>query len=139
MSFFLIWPPGQKLSNFFVAILVQTMTPKGHFEINWPLVIVKIKKVLETKWGWWNKKRIFHIKCTYLRITKILAFDQNVIELWIILSLKWRQWRLRPVIWQDFWISIAEINKNGFWIEKIQGNRTQIIHFRLTIIIIQYL
>jgi hypothetical protein len=25
---------GQKLSNFFVAILVQTMTPNGHFEIN---------------------------------------------------------------------------------------------------------
>ena len=25
---------GQKLSNFFVGILVQTMTAKGHFEIN---------------------------------------------------------------------------------------------------------
>ena len=25
---------GQKISNFFVGILVQTMTPKGHFEIN---------------------------------------------------------------------------------------------------------
>ena len=23
--------------NFFVGILVETMTPKGHFEINWPL------------------------------------------------------------------------------------------------------
>ena len=34
---FFIWPPGQKLSNFFVAILVQTMTPRRHFEINWPL------------------------------------------------------------------------------------------------------
>ena len=29
---------GQNLSNFFVGILVETMTPKGHFEINWPLV-----------------------------------------------------------------------------------------------------
>ena len=28
---------GQNLSNFFLGILVQTMTPKGHFEINWPL------------------------------------------------------------------------------------------------------
>ena len=42
----MIWPLfkflGQKLSNFFVGILVETMTPKGHFEINWPLVgIVK--------------------------------------------------------------------------------------------------
>ena len=37
----MIWPLfeflGQKLSNFFVGILVETMTPKGHFEINWPL------------------------------------------------------------------------------------------------------
>jgi hypothetical protein len=26
--------PGQKLSIFFVVILVETMTPRGHFEIN---------------------------------------------------------------------------------------------------------
>ena len=26
--------PGQNLSNFFVGILVKTMTPKGHFEID---------------------------------------------------------------------------------------------------------
>ena len=25
---------GQNLSNFFIGILVKTMTPKGHFEIN---------------------------------------------------------------------------------------------------------
>jgi phage FluMu protein Com len=29
---------GQKFSKNFVSILVQTMTSKGHFEINWPLV-----------------------------------------------------------------------------------------------------
>ena len=28
---------GQNLSNIFVGNLVQTMTPKGHFEINSPL------------------------------------------------------------------------------------------------------
>ena len=28
---------GQKVVKFFVGILVQTMTPKGHFEINWSL------------------------------------------------------------------------------------------------------
>ena len=28
---------GQKSLNIFVAILVETMTPKRHFEINWPL------------------------------------------------------------------------------------------------------
>ena len=32
--------PGQKLSNFFVGILVEMMTPKGHFEINRPLARV---------------------------------------------------------------------------------------------------
>ena len=26
-----------EIFNFFVGILVQTMTPKGQFEINWPL------------------------------------------------------------------------------------------------------
>ena len=35
-NFALEWV-GQNLSNFFVGILVETMTPKGHFEINWPL------------------------------------------------------------------------------------------------------
>ena len=29
---------GQKSRNNFVGIFVQTMKPKGHFEINWPLV-----------------------------------------------------------------------------------------------------
>ena len=29
---------GQKFVKFFVGILVLTMTPKGHFKINWPLV-----------------------------------------------------------------------------------------------------
>ena len=28
---------GQKFVKFFVGIFVQMMTPKGHFEINWPL------------------------------------------------------------------------------------------------------
>ena len=28
---------GQKFVKFFVGTLVQTMTPKGHFEINLPL------------------------------------------------------------------------------------------------------
>ena len=31
---------GQKSRNDFVGIFVQTMKPKGHFEINWPLLIV---------------------------------------------------------------------------------------------------
>ena len=33
---------GQKSRNNFVGIFVQTMKPKGHFEINWPLSKVTI-------------------------------------------------------------------------------------------------
>ena len=51
----MIWPLfkflGQKLSKFSVGILVETMTPKGHFEINWPLVQFQkyFVKTLSTK------------------------------------------------------------------------------------------
>ena len=37
---------GQKSRNHFFGIFVQTMKPKGHFEINWPLVISKILQIL---------------------------------------------------------------------------------------------
>jgi hypothetical protein len=39
---------GQKLTKIFAGILVQTVTPKGHFEINWPLARLesKIRKCL---------------------------------------------------------------------------------------------
>ena len=42
---------GQKLSKNFVGILVQTMTPKGHFEINWPLTSnnSSVSKIDQTK------------------------------------------------------------------------------------------
>ena len=39
---------GQNLSNFFVGILAQTMTPKGHFEINWPLVDLQVASLCST-------------------------------------------------------------------------------------------
>ena len=42
---------GQKLSNFFVGILVETMTPKRRFEINWPLP----KKLWLIFMGWSEK------------------------------------------------------------------------------------
>ena len=38
---------GQNLSIFFVGILVQTMTPKGHFEINWPLGLSQRRTLTE--------------------------------------------------------------------------------------------
>ena len=37
---------GQKLSNFFFGFMVQTMTPKRHFEINWPLPMLKSSEEL---------------------------------------------------------------------------------------------
>ena len=51
--YLMIWPLfkflGQKLSNFFVGILVKTMTPKRHFEINWPL---------ENSFNYWSNLQI---------------------------------------------------------------------------------
>ena len=37
---------GQKSRNNFVGIFVQTMKPKGHFEINWPLLKFKFSQIL---------------------------------------------------------------------------------------------
>ena len=36
---------GQIFVKFFVGILVQMMTPEGHFEISWPLEMVVQPKV----------------------------------------------------------------------------------------------
>ena len=43
--------PGQTLSNIFVGILVETMTAKGHFEINWPLPHREKKHLFSSKAG----------------------------------------------------------------------------------------
>ena len=49
----MIWPLlkllGQKLSNYFVGILVETMTPQGHFEINWPLAHANSADKIQSK------------------------------------------------------------------------------------------
>ena len=37
---------GRNLDNIFGAILVQMMTPKRHFEINWPLVLTIWDRIL---------------------------------------------------------------------------------------------
>ena len=64
---------GQNLSNFFVGILVETMTPKGHFEINWPLV--------------WP-----HFSCTHLHTLKDNPWGSkpivNDIKTWVHLHTK---------------------------------------------------
>ena len=41
---------GRNSNNIFVGLLVETMTPKGHFEINWPLA----SHVLKTELQVWN-------------------------------------------------------------------------------------
>ena len=42
---------GRNPFNIFVAILVETMTPKRHFEINWPLEIVRLNIVNDNKYS----------------------------------------------------------------------------------------
>ena len=53
---------GRNPYNIFVAFLVKTMTPKKHFEINWPLVVAA------RAWSWcldrlWTKRirKTFHL------------------------------------------------------------------------------
>ena len=36
---------GRNPNNIFVAFLVETMTPKRHFEFNWPLIILQLIQV----------------------------------------------------------------------------------------------
>ena len=84
--------PGQKLSNFFVGILVETMTPRGHFEINWPLPSPLNFRLLNHSL-WWNvsfsffnsfkkinKKLLFsHFSCKFLVIILKVSWFQNVL------------------------------------------------------------
>ena len=51
------------MSNFFVGILVQTMTPKGHFEINWPLAVTirSTRKVIYNKFHSEFELQIAHV------------------------------------------------------------------------------
>ena len=84
---------GQNLSNFFVDILVQTMTPKGHFEINWPLK--DPKTICGPKYSGVSNKCAFilfqekscpvqsyYILCVYFFFSKIQAcakmFPKNI-------------------------------------------------------------
>ena len=59
---------GQKSRNNFVGIFVQTMKPKGHFEINWPLAC-------QNNLDYYKKARGKHIKtyCNTLKMTQNLA------------------------------------------------------------------
>ena len=64
---------GQNLSNFCVGILVQTLTPKGHFEINWPLIVgpelpklhTDKKKGITYMKVWWGLDRTIRGRCSH--------------------------------------------------------------------------
>ena len=58
---------GQKLSNFFVGILVQMMTLKGHFEINWPLANYRMQYG-KKKW------KIFEVISPCVQVTSLAQF-----------------------------------------------------------------
>ena len=63
----------QKFVKFFVGILVQTMTPKGHFEINWPLTYKKFKELTHNMFR--NQLKVY---CTSWKGAKIqMPFYQN--------------------------------------------------------------
>ena len=49
--FDLFLEPSAEILKKNVGTLVETMTPKGHFEINWPLVEVE-KNLLFSDWLW---------------------------------------------------------------------------------------
>ena len=58
---------GRNLSNFFLGILVQTMTPKGHFEMNW-----RIKtRNLELHNAIWQEKYFSEFTFEYLLTRRI--------------------------------------------------------------------
>ena len=99
----MIWPLfkflGQKLSNFFVGILVETMTPKRHFEINWPLEIqiqnhyvllwthcnvVVLKLNTKHVQTFWKEKRTALKDMPYLNFS---TSNFRVVNLWVLHTL----------------------------------------------------
>ena len=75
--------------NFFVGILVQTMTTKGHFEINWPLIFTSnfkdwwvMMKKTQAQWipclyQWWKTMGILDHKPTKIMWTKEFILRQR--------------------------------------------------------------
>ena len=62
---------GQNLSIFFVGILVQTMTPKRHFEIYWPLTWYKLfQPGMASNSIWWRTIRGFFFVCCWKQFNR---------------------------------------------------------------------
>ena len=64
---------GQKFSNFFVGSLVQTMTPKGHFEINWSLTEIVHRRTY-IQWLWFYSNAL-SIQAWILRHKQVTGCD----------------------------------------------------------------
>ena len=82
----LIWPLF-RFVKFFIGILVQTMTLKGHFEINWPLVRSKNQMFCWNSYQ--NKKQPTSPFITYYcrffdKVTNFLASCHFVTFSWYI-------------------------------------------------------
>ena len=76
---------GRNPYNIFVAILVEMMTPKRHFEVNWPLLLTDMKCILrdfscgaETHWYDTVFTRILFARILF----KEIRYFHFVAELW---------------------------------------------------------
>ena len=70
---------GQKFVKFFVGILVKTMTPKGYFEINWPLVR------FESEWFSW-------LVFDSLSARFCIFSQSDSKKFWLIFGSEWFSW-----------------------------------------------
>ena len=93
---FLIWPlfrgQGRNPGKSFVGIFVQTMTTKGHYEINWPLVKLRARKALD------------YIFCEILTLTlfanKDLCFCYSLICS-LHFTNNWNEWPTFIFMWKN--------------------------------------
>ena len=109
----MIWPPRQKLSNFFVAILVQTMTPRRHFEIIWPLADKRHSKV-------GTRPEAFHNVCQNWPFFRTLlkpnrASNMNRTRKCLINLIIHSMWILLFAFWKTFDILKSFIKPHTCW------------------------
>ena len=85
---------GQEFVKFFVGILVQTITPKGHFDINWPL---------PNSWKRWSHNFSCKLVTLKFRFTFTLANNPRK-RFYFITFFDWRKVSPEP-----FFISIQTL------------------------------
>ena len=85
---------GQKSRNNFVGIFVQTIKPKGHFEINWPLSM----SILKSTGYWLLAKKILIMYSFHENLQPILPFTLEI-----------------NATWKPFYVGIIVLNKHKGW------------------------